>query len=174
MIIYGVIGALVMALAYVVVRSQSTQSELRRLKFVLKSEQNRCKFSLDSIQLMAKVLKHSYKLKLEAIRRHGEIYGDDLMVIQFLIDNFDFVMKECCENNATVEEALVKSLEGMPFDMQKIKQCIGRQPNEVSVAWAKNTVDGFLSVCNNLTASKQKLAEHAPAGLRSEVVNQPA
>jgi hypothetical protein len=161
MMIFGIIGCLVLALIFFVLRVQNIQSELNKAKFELKALQKHTKFSLSSIMLMSKQLTHSYRLKLEAMRRHGVLNGDDLTVVQFIVENVEYVVMQCCEKHATVEEALKESLESLSLEMTTIHQYIARQAVDVRVPWSKNTLDGYLAACNNLLMDKSKVSEVA-------------
>lgn len=159
MIIFGVIGCLVIALIFFVMRVQSAQVELNKTKAELKGLQKQTRFSLGSIMLMSKQLTHTYRTKLDAMRRHGALHGDDLTVVQFIVENVEYVVMQCCEKHATVEEALKESLEGFSLDMAAIQKYIARQPVEVRVPWSKNTLDGYLAACHNLLMAPAKVVE---------------
>jgi hypothetical protein len=162
MIVFGIIGGLVIALIFFVLRVQSAQGELNRIKSELKSLQKHTKFSLGSIMLMSKQLTHSYRTKLDTMRRHGILHGDDLIVVQFMVENVEYVVMQCCEKHATVEEALKQSLQGFSIDMATVQQYIARQSVDVRVPWSKNTLDGYLAACNNLLMAKGKVTESEP------------
>ena len=110
---------------------------------------------------MSKQLQYNYKLKLDGLRHHGLLHGDDLLAAQFLIDNFVVVVTQCCERNASVEEALKKALEGSPFSMARIQQFVASQAVEVRVPWSKNNLEGFMSACNNMVSGKLKTQSSA-------------
>lgn len=156
MIILALISIWVLTVIFFILRCQNTQRELSQTKFALKTLQNQTKFSLGSNALMAKQLQHSYKLKLEGLRRHGLLHGDDLLVIQFLVDNVGFVVAQCCEHSATIEEALNQAIEGGSLDLEKLQQFIAKQSSDVRVPWTKNTLEGYLAACNNLLAEQSK------------------
>jgi hypothetical protein len=162
MMMFGIIGLLVLALIFFVMRVQSVQLELNKIRFELKTLQKNTKFSLGSIMLMSKQLTNSYRFKLDAMRRHGILHGDDLTVVQFLVENVEFVVMQCCEKQATVEEAIKQALEGFSIDMAAVQQYIARQPVDVRVPWSKNTLDGYLAACNNLLMAKGKVTESEP------------
>ncbi|WP_340677652.1 hypothetical protein [Paraglaciecola sp.] len=172
MITFVLLGALILTVIFFVLRSQGMQKELSSAKSALKSLQKQTKFSLGSIMLMAKQLQHSYKLKLEALRRHGLRHGDDLLILQFIVDNVLFVVIQCCEHKATLEESLKKAVEGLPIDMAKIQQFIAKQGVDVRVPWSKNTLEGFLVACNNLLADKPKTPEQVSTIAFSEEANE--
>lgn len=161
MIIFGVIAVLVLALIFLVLRAQNAQAELNKAKFELKTLQKNTKFSLGSIMLMSKQLTNSYRLKLDALRRHGVLHGNDLDVAQFIVENVEFVVMQCCEKHATVEEAIKGALEGASIDMAAVQEYIARQSVDVRVPWSKNTLDGYLAACNNLLTTKTKAPEAA-------------
>lgn len=154
MIIFGLMGCLVLALVFLIIRGQSAQADLNKSKFELKTLQKHTQFSLNSIVLLAKQLSHSYREKLEDMRRHGTLHGDDYAVVQFIVENLEFVMSQCCEKQATVEEALKLALEGANVDIIVVQQYIARQPVSVRVPWSKNTLSGYLAACHNLLMSK--------------------
>ena len=159
MITFVLIGVLILTVIFFIMRAQSTQKELSQTKFALKSLQKQTKFSLGSIMIMAKQLQHSYKLKLEGMRRHGVLYADDLVIAQFIVDNVVFVVVQCCEYNATLEESLKKAVNGLAMDIPRIQGFIAKQGVEVRVPWSKNILEGFLVACNNLLTDKQKITE---------------
>lgn len=159
--IFGIIGCLVLALIFFIMRVQSTHAELGIARAELKALHKHTKFSLSTVMLMSKHLTNNYRAKLEAARRHGLLYGDDLTVVQFLVENLEHVVMQCCEKHATVEEALKDALESFTLEMTTIQQFIARQPVSVRVPWSKNTLDGYLAACNHLLMDKVKVAEQA-------------
>lgn len=159
MITLGLIGLWILTIMFFVWRGQNMQRELSQVKFALKTLQSQTKFSLDSNMLIAKQLQHSYKLKLENLRRNGLLHSDELLIMQFFIDNVVFVVSQCCEHGATLEESLEQALDGIPLDMSKVQQFMGQQSAEVLAPWSKKTLEGFLAACKNLLSEKLSVAE---------------
>ncbi|NCP63482.1 MAG: hypothetical protein GW763_01650 [Paraglaciecola sp.] len=161
MLVFGIIGILVLVLIFLVLRLQNANREVQKLKFSLRSLQNQTRYTLGALLTMSKQLQYNYKLKLDGLRHHGLLHGDDLLAAQFLIDNFVVVVTQCCERNASVEEALKKALEGSPFSMARIQQFVASQAVEVRVPWSKNNLEGFMSACNNMVSGKLKTQSSA-------------
>ena len=84
------------------------------------------------------------------------VIGFLILVIIFILENFQFIIVQCCQHNETVEVAVRKALKGQALTIEFVSQFIARQPSEVRVPWCKNTVDGFIAACRNLVADKVK------------------
>ncbi|MGJ8679111.1 hypothetical protein [Paraglaciecola sp.] len=158
MIEFGVIGVLVLILVFVMTRNQSTQSELKQTKLAHKTLQSQNKYSLGILMTMSSVLQNSFQIKLSALKSHGLVSHQDYDMANFVLENFQFVIVQCCQHNETVEVGIRKALKGQSFTIEEVSQFIARQPSEVRIPWCKNTVEGFVAACRNLVADKGKSA----------------
>ncbi|WJG09497.1 hypothetical protein [Aliiglaciecola sp. LCG003] len=146
-------------LIYFVVRHQSAQSELNKLTHQVKSLDKQSRFSLQALSMLAGQMQKTYQIRLDNLNKHALISSADFKIVSFIIAEVEFVIMQCCEKSATVEEALLKALENSELDMEQIKKYIANQPAEIRVPWCKNTVGGFVSACHNLTSDRVKQAD---------------
>jgi hypothetical protein len=158
---FAAIGCLILALIFFAMRVQSTKSELRKVKLEIKALRGHAKYSLGSVILMSRQLQNSYRQKLGALQRHGLIHGNDLAVVQFIVENIEYVATHCCEKQATVEESIGNALKNFNMDLATVQQFIAHQPIEIRMPWSKNTFGGFLTACDNLVMEKSKSSEVA-------------
>lgn len=156
MVAFGVIAFLVLILAYFVVRNQSLQKELSLTKHSLRSVDNQSKYTLNALVVLSGQLQNMYLSRLNSLQKHALISQADFDIANFILSNAEFVIMQCCEHRATVEEAVGKCLEKSDMDMEKINKFIARHPSEVRVPWCKNTVGGFVAACFNLTSDRAK------------------
>lgn len=162
MVAFGVIGFLVLLLIYFVLRNQSMQSELNQCRHQLKSIDKQNRFSLGSLGILSAELQKTYQLRLDGLQKHALISSEDYNIADFIMGQVAFVIMQCCEKSATIEEALTKALQSSDYDMQQINQFIAKHPSEIRVPWCKNTIGGFVSACHNLTSERVK---QKPAGV---------
>lgn len=155
-IAFSIIGFLVLVLVYYVVRNQSMQSELSQLKHLLKSKDAHSRFCLSALLMLSGQLQNSYKNRLDALQKHALINNEDYETASFILGNVEFVIMQCCENRATVEEAINKALDRSTYTIEQINKYIAKQPSEIRVPWCKNNVSGFISACHNLTSETMK------------------
>jgi hypothetical protein len=158
----GVIGFLVLALVFVVTRNQSTQRELKQIQFSHKTTQSQNKYSLGIVMTISSVLQNTFQGKLVALKGHGLIDHKDYDMANFVLENFQFIIVQCCQHNETVEVAVRKALKGQNFTIEEVSQFIARQPSEVRIPWCKNTVEGFVAACRNLVADKGSVKPAEP------------
>ncbi len=158
MVSFGVIGFLVLCLIYFVVRNQSMQTELNKVRIQLKTIDKQSRFSLSALVMLSSQLQKTYKTRLDALQKHALISSEDYEIASFIISQVEFIIMQCCEKSATIEEALTKSLENSVYEMEQINQFIAKHPSEIRVPWCKNTIGGFISACHNLTSDRTKKA----------------
>lgn len=167
MVAFGIIGFLILVIIFVVMRSQSTQRELKQIKRAHKLLQSQDKYSLGIVMAMSRQLQSEFQTKLASLNSHGLIKRQDYDIAHFILENFQFIIVQCCQHNETVEVAIRKALKGEVLTIEFVNQFIARQSSEVRVPWCKNTVDGFIAACRNLVADKVKsqpdVAEASPA-----------
>tara|TARA_R110000868_G_scaffold57472_14_gene177409 strand:+ start:1389 stop:1907 length:519 start_codon:yes stop_codon:yes gene_type:complete len=156
MVAFGVIGFLILVIIFVVMRNQSTQRELKQIRRAHKLLQSQNKYSLGIVMAMSTHLQYVFQTKLASLNNHGLIKRQDYDIAHFILENFQFIIVQCCQHNETVEVAVRKALKGQALTIEFVSQFIARQPSEVRVPWCKNTVDGFIAACRNLVADKVK------------------
>lgn len=156
MISFGVIGFLILILIYFVVRQQSMQAELNKLRIQMKSLDSQSKFSLSALVMVSGQMQKIYQVRLDNLQKHALMSNDDHRLASFIISQVEFVIMQCCEKRATVEEALHKGLASTDLDMETINKYIAKQPSEIRIPWCKNTVGGFVAACHNLTSERVK------------------
>lgn len=154
MVAFGVIGFLVLILIYFVVRNQSLQSELNQIKHALRSIDAQSKFSLNALVMLSGQMQRTYLAKLENLKKHALINQDDYDIANFILNQVEMVIMQCCEHKSTVEEAINKAVDNSTYSIEQINQFIAKQPSEIRVSWCKNTVGGFVAACHNMTSDK--------------------
>lgn len=159
MVAFGVIGILALVLIYFVLRAQNLQRELNQIKHALKSVDAQSKYSLGALVTLSGQLQNSYLARLEALKKHALINQEDYDVAHFVLSRVEFIVMQCCEHKATVEEALKKALAKGEISLEQVNQLIAKQPPEVRIPWCKNTIGGFISACHNLTSKKPATAK---------------
>lgn len=172
MVAFGVIGFLVLILIYFVVRNQSMQRELTQLKHIVKSIDSQSKFSLSALLMLSGQIQKTYQGRLESLQKHALISNDYYEIAGFILGQVEYVIMQCCEKRATVEEAINKALDKSNYNIEQINQFIAKQPSEVRVPWCKNSIGGFISACHNMTSEKLKL-KAKNADLRQETDKSP-
>ncbi|WP_026376517.1 hypothetical protein [Aestuariibacter salexigens] len=150
----GIIGILVLVLIYFVVRSQSLQKQVMQYRNELKRSSSDAKFAMSTLVLLSGELQRVYVDNLQAAQKHGLLSQDDFNKSQFILNHIEYVVLQCCEHRATIEEALTKALERSEYTMKDINQYIAKQPSEIRVPWCKNTLGGFITACQRLSAGK--------------------
>jgi len=151
MVTFGVIGFLVLILIYFVLRSQNLQKELKQYQHQLKTTDNQSKFTLQSMGAISRELQKSYVAKLTVNKRSALISEEDFEVANAILTKFDYVVMQCCERNATIEEAVNRSLEGGSLDIEQLKQFIAKQQKEIKVPWCQNSIAGYITACHNIS-----------------------
>jgi hypothetical protein len=164
---FSVIGFLVLLLIYFAVRHQNAQRELTQLRRMVKSLDNQGKFSLSAVVMLSGQLQKTYQTRLEWLNKHALISATDYKPASFVVSQVEYVILQCCEQRATVEEAINKALEQSDLDIESINQFVARQSSEVRIPWCKNTIGGFLAACHNMTSESIKMKNRTP-DLRQE------
>ncbi len=157
MISFGVIWFLVLVLIYFVLRNQSMQRRLRRLRRAAKATDSQNKFSLRALVILSGQLQRTYQTRLETLQKHALINSHDYELASFIVAQVELVIMQCCEHRTTVEEAINKALDRSNYNIEQINQFIARQPAEIKLLWCKNSIDGFISACHNMTSERLKL-----------------
>ncbi|MEO9947555.1 MAG: hypothetical protein ABJH28_18425 [Paraglaciecola sp.] len=158
MVAFGVIGFLILLLVFIVTRNQSIQQEVKQTQQAHKTLQLQNKHSLGVVNTMSSQLQQSLQIKLTALQSHGLIKQADFEIVQFIIENFKYVILQCTQDGETVEIAIAKALKGNNLTIEDIRQFIAKQQSETRIPWCQNTVEGFVIACQNLTSDKAKVA----------------
>jgi len=155
---FSIIGFLVLVLIYFVVRNQSLQREINQYKHSLKSSDSHAKLATHTLSSVSGELQKTFLSRLEANHKRGIISGDDYKVLGFILNHVDFVIMQCLEQKRTVEESVNKALESSELEITDVNQFIAKQPSEIRVPWCKNSVNSFVTACNNLSVGQLKTA----------------
>jgi hypothetical protein len=150
MVSFGVIGFLILVLVYFVTRSQGMQREFKQVQRAYKTLQTQNKYSLSIVMAMSTQLQYSFQTKLAELKSHDQINHQDYNIVNFILENFQFIIVQCCQHNESVEVAVRRALKGQELKIENIIEYIKRQPLEISVPWCKNSVEGFIAACRNL------------------------
>ena len=156
MVSFGVTGFLVLILIYFVVRQQSMQVELNKLRNSVKSLDKQGRFSLNALLMLSGQLQKMYQGRLDSLQKHALISADDYKYASFIISQVETVIMQCCEKSATVEEAITRQLASTEMEIEQINQYIAKQPSDIRVPWCKNTIGGFIAACHNITSERVK------------------
>ncbi|MCV2886144.1 hypothetical protein OE749_15735 [Aestuariibacter sp. AA17] len=154
MVTFSIIGFLVLALIYFVLRSQTYQRELNQLKHALRTVDSQSKYSLNALAMLSGQLQNNYLAKLEAKRKHALINQEEYDLLYVLLSRVEQIVLRCIENQDTVEEAVKRAISDSQYDMDAFKTFISKQPSDVRMGWTKNTVGGFISACHLLCSQR--------------------
>lgn len=154
MLAFAIIGVLVLLLIFFVMRSQSLLKQLNMSSSTIRQQSKKSQFAMANVQLLADQLQKQVRNQLAASRKRGLIGEKQGEVFEFIFSNITQVVLACCEKSATVEEALTNALKETPVTMEQVREVIKEQPSDVRVAWCKNTVDGFIIACNQISLAK--------------------
>ncbi|MCC2617497.1 hypothetical protein LJ739_14685 [Aestuariibacter halophilus] len=156
-IAFSIIGLLVLVMIFMFLRSQNLVREVTQLKHSLRYHEKQTRFCLTTLMNLSTQLQNTYLARLEGLQKHALVSADDYELCKFILNHVEFVVMQCCESGATVEEAIHKALQRSQYDMERINKFIARQPSEVRVPWCKNAISGFISACHNLTSESLRL-----------------
>lgn len=160
---FSIIGFLVLALIYFVVRNQSLQREINQYKHSLKATDSQVRYATTTLASVSGELQKTFLSRLEANHKRGIVTGDDYHVLSFILNHVDFVIMQCLEHKRTVEEAINKALDSSDLSITQVNQYIAQQPSEIRVPWCKNSVNSFITACNNLSVGKLTTQAAPPA-----------
>ncbi len=158
MVALGVIGFLILLLVFIVTRNQNIQQEVKQAQHAHKTLQLQNKHSLSIVNTMSSHLQQSLQTKLNSLQSHGLIKQADFEIVHFILENFKYVILQCSQDGETVEIAIAKALKGNDLTIEDIRQFIAKQQSETRIPWCQNTVEGFVTACQNLTSDKAKVA----------------
>lgn len=155
---FSIIGVLVLALIFLVLRSQNMQKELALTRNTVKSNTKKITYAFHNLVLMSKELQKVYASRVDNAHKKGLISGAEYSVLSIIMHNFSQITMDCCEKGDTVEEALSKALKDTEVTMESVRELIKEKPSEIRVAWCRNTVDGFMAACHALSQSALNIA----------------
>lgn len=158
----------VMLLVYFVVKNQALQKDLREFRYLARTAEKKSKFTLSTLDSLSGQIEKILLSQLESAYKRGLAKGDDYDKAKTIFSSFEAVVMQCCEHGLTVEEALRKTLAAQEVSLEDVNQFISKQPSEVRMAWAKNSVGSFVMACANLnnhlmnpTAKKPQITDKA-------------
>lgn len=158
---FSVIGILVLALIFLVLRSQNMQKELALTRNTVKSNSKKITYAFHNLVLMSKELQKVYATRVDSAHKKGLLSGAEHGILSLIMHNFSQIVMDCCEKGDTVEEALSKALKDGDITMEHVRELIKEKPSEIRVAWCKNTVDGFMAACQGLSQSALKITSES-------------
>jgi hypothetical protein len=147
----------VFVITFIVARNQNTQGELKKVSRANKILQTKNNYNLSVMLTLAAQLEQAFQIKLKASKSHGLIQQSDQEITAFIIDSLQFVIVQCCQHNETVELAIRKALKGKELSIEEIGLFITKQPSEVRLAWANNTLGSFINACRHLVSDPPKV-----------------
>lgn len=158
---------LVLLLIYFVVKNQTMAKELREYRYLAKTAQSQSKFALTTVDSLAGQIQKILMSQLESAQKRGLIKGEQYETTKVIFNSFEYVVMQCCEHGATVEEALSRAISSGDISLESVKKFISELPAEVRVPWVKNNVGSFVMACNNINnhfmnpTSKKEITEQA-------------
>ncbi|MCW8109964.1 hypothetical protein OPS25_15770 [Alteromonas ponticola] len=164
LVVFSVIGILVIALIYFVLKAQTHQRELMLVRSTAKSNAKKAHIAFTNLVTLSSELQNVFSQRLEVANSKGLIVGDDFNAAKTVIKLLSDVVMDCCEKGRTVEEVLTHRLKNNNVSLKDVKNYIKGRPNDVRVSWSKNTPEGFITACNlfsqsslNVNKTDQKL-----------------
>lgn len=161
MIEFGVIGFLILVLVFVVTRNQGIQRDFKQLQYAHKALQSQNKYSLAITTSISTQLQHAFQSKLTSLHKSALINNQDHQLASFIIENFKYVIMQCCQHNETIEVAVNKALKGQELTIEQVSQFIASQPSEVRMAWSRNNIEGYMAACRMLVTGTAKVEQKA-------------
>jgi hypothetical protein len=78
--------------------------------------------------VMSTQLQYSFQTKLAELKSHELINHQDYKIVNFILENLQFITVQCSQHNETVEVAIRKALKGQELKIENIIEFIKRQP----------------------------------------------
>ncbi len=149
--LFSIIAILVIMLIFFVLRGQTMQRELALTRQTAKSNAKKVNYAYTSLVVVTNNLQQIFVSRVEKAHQRGLISEDQYGVLSILANQYSRIVMDCCEKDATVEEALKKSLSKTAVSMEDVKEVVKVFPSEVRLAWSKNTPDGLTAAMNNIS-----------------------
>lgn len=146
----SIIVFLLLFTIYFVVKNQTMAKELREYRYLAKSAENKSKFALTTVDSLAGQIQKILMSQLDSAQKRNLIKGEQYEISKVIFNSFEYVVMQCCEHGATVEEALTKATSSGEINLDTVKKFISEMPSEVRVPWVKNNVGSFVMACNNI------------------------
>lgn len=147
----SIIALLVIMLIFFVLRGQNIQRELALTRQSAKTNAKKVNYAYTSLVVVTNNLQQIFVSRVEKAHQRALISEDQYGILSILASQYSRVVMDCCEKEATVEEALKKSLKKTAVTIEEVKDIVKEFPSEVRMAWAKNTPDGFTAAMNHIS-----------------------
>lgn len=151
MVAFGVIGLLVLFLIYFVLRAQNLQKELALLRNTNKQTNSKVTYAYRNLVLVTDALEKNFSARMESAFKSKLISQAQYDTLFPLMQNFSGIVMHCCEKGYSLEESLNKVLSNEDISLEEIKEVVKDLPSSIRMVWAKNTADGFIAFCQQLT-----------------------
>ena len=151
-ILIAVIVSLIFFLIFIVMKNQNMAKELREYRHLAKNAESKSRFALTTVDSLARQIQKILMSQLESSQKRGLVKGDKYEKAKVIFNCFEYVVMQCCEHGATVEESLNRALSNSEIGMEDVKKFISEMPSEVRMAWVKNNVGSFVVACNNINS----------------------
>jgi len=148
---FGVIGILILALIYFVLRTQSLQKELSLSRHTNKQTSNKATYAFHNLVLVTDALEKSLSSRIESAYKSRLINQEQYNALAPLMRNFSTIVMRCCERGDSLEESLNRALTHENITLKEVKDVVKEFPSNVRMAWSKNTADGFIAFCQAVT-----------------------
>ena len=149
----SIVGFLVLALVYFVIRAQSVEKELKRTKQQAKSLNTQAKQASTCANMLAIEMQRSLLEKLDAAHKRMLISGSDYTRARALFCRLDKVVQLYSEQSIPVSQALKTAFKGSDPSFNDVCQYITTMPTEVKLAWSRNDMHSFITACNHIIRS---------------------
>lgn len=150
---FSVIGILILALIYFVLRAQNLQKELAFSRHTNKQTNSKINYAYHNLVMVTDALEKSLSSRIESAYKSRLINQEQYNALSPLMRNFSTIVMTCCEKGDSLEESLNKVLANEDITLEVIKEVVKALPGNIRMAWSKNTADGFIAFCQAVTAS---------------------
>ena len=151
MIVFACFAALFVLLIFFGFKIQNLQKQLALSQNSLKATVRRVNDTNSSMVTLAQQIQSFLNERLESSHKRGLINSKHFEVLHPLFDKISAVAVYCMDKGMSVEEALNATLQESEITLEQVREVIKVQPNDVRLAWSKNTIDGFILACKGLS-----------------------
>lgn len=151
MMIFAGFSALILLLIFLGLKVQNLQRQLILSQSSLKTTSRHMSDASQSMVFLAKQIQSFLMERFEASHKRGLVNAKQFETLYPMFDKISMVASLCMEKGMSVEEALNAALQGSEVKLEDIREIIKVQESGVRMAWSKNTLDGFVSVCKTLS-----------------------
>ena len=116
----SIIALLVIMLIFFVLRGQNMQRELALTRQSAKTNAKKVNYAYTSLVVVTNNLQQIFVSRVEKAHQRALISEDQYGILSILASQYSRVVMDCCEKEATVEEALKKSLKKTAVTIEEV------------------------------------------------------